>query len=132
MNSHSHNHRQQIKSKVQKVDSLKTWESSVSQASTPVIAHFTASWCMPSVAMIPLFEELSLAHMDAVFLSVDVDDVKDVAAKLEVKAMPTFVLMKDGAQADKVVGANPDEIRKRIDSFITSSSSSPAQVHAQA
>ncbi|CAN1319077.1 hypothetical protein LINPERPRIM_LOCUS31093 [Linum perenne] len=31
---------------------------------------------MPSVAMIPLFEELSLAHTDAVFLSVDVDDVK--------------------------------------------------------
>jgi thioredoxin 1 len=39
---------------------------------------------------------------------------------MEVKAMPTFVLMKDGAQVDKIVGANPEEIRKRIDSFVQS------------
>ena len=34
--------------------------------------------------------------------------------------MPTFVLMKDSAQVDKIVGANPEEIRKRIDSFVQS------------
>lgn len=43
-----------------------------------------------------------------------------MAAKLEVKAMPTFVLMKDGAQIDRLVGANPEEIRKRIDGFVQS------------
>ncbi|CAN0852506.1 Thioredoxin-like protein CXXS1 [Linum grandiflorum] len=75
MNSHG----QQIKSKVLKIDSLKTWESFVSKASSsPVIAHFAASWCMPSVAMIPVFEELSLAYPDAIFLSVDVDDVQKI------------------------------------------------------
>ena len=34
--------------------------------------------------------------------------------------MPTFVLMKDGAEADKIVGANPEEIRKRIAGFVQS------------
>ena len=34
--------------------------------------------------------------------------------------MPTFVLMKNGAPVDKLVGANPEEIRKRIDSFVQS------------
>lgn len=37
---------------------------------------------------------------------------------MEIKAMPTFVLMKEGAQVDKLVGANPDEIRKRIAGFL--------------
>lgn len=37
---------------------------------------------------------------------------------MEIKAMPTFVLMKEGAQVDKLVGANPDEIRKRIVGFL--------------
>lgn len=40
------------------------------------MAHFSASWCIPSVAMNPVFEELSLTFPDAVFLVVDVDDVK--------------------------------------------------------
>lgn len=41
-----------------------------------VVVHFTASWCIPSVAMNPCFEELASNYPDALFLSVDVDDVK--------------------------------------------------------
>ncbi|KAH9748281.1 Thioredoxin-like protein CXXS1 [Citrus sinensis] len=117
---------QQNKSRVVKVDSVESWETFVSQANNQgcpvrnVVVHFTAIWCMPSVAMNPLFEELASAYPDVLFLSVDVDDVKDVASKLEVKAMPTFLLMREGAVVDKLVGANPEEIRKRIDSFVQS------------
>ncbi|XP_038688513.1 thioredoxin-like protein CXXS1 isoform X2 [Tripterygium wilfordii] len=85
-----------------------------------IVAHFTASWCMPSVAMNPYFEEMASEFPDALFLTVDVDDVKEVASKMEVKAMPTFVLMKDGSQVDKIVGANPEEIRKRIEGLVQS------------
>nr|XP_034906383.1 thioredoxin-like protein CXXS1 isoform X2 [Populus alba] len=92
------------------------------QSSLPckIVVHFTALWCMPSVAMNPVFEELASSYPDGLFLIVDVDAVKEVATKMEVKAMPTFVLMKDGAQVDKIVGANPEEIRKRIDGFVQS------------
>lgn len=45
--------------------------------------------------------------------------IQEVASTMEVKAMPTFVLMKDGL-VEKVVGANPDEIRKRIDNLVHS------------
>ncbi|GMP72832.1 hypothetical protein CsSME_00030733 [Camellia sinensis var. sinensis] len=85
-----------------------------------IVAHFTASWCMPSVAMNPFIEELAPTDQDILFLTVDVDDVKEVATKYEVKAMPTFLLMKDGAQVDKIVGANPDEIKKRIEGLVQS------------
>lgn len=36
--------------------------------------------------------------------------------------MPTFVLVNGGTQVDKIVGANPQEIRKRIDAFLHSKS----------
>ncbi|KAL5720894.1 Thioredoxin-like protein cxxs1 [Ranunculus cassubicifolius] len=115
---------EQIKSRVVKIESEETWNMFVTQAQTqecPVVVHFTAAWCMPSVAMNTFFEELAYIYQDILFLLVDVDDVKEVATKMEIKAMPTFLIMKDGAQVmDKLVGANPDEIRKRIDLFLDS------------
>ncbi|KAJ6401808.1 hypothetical protein OIU84_013970 [Salix udensis] len=114
---------QQPKSRVIKVQSVESWDFYFTQATNqacPIVVHFTALWCMPSVAMNPIFEELASAYPDALFLTVDVDEAKEVAAKMEVKAMPTFVLMKDGAEADKIVGANPEEIRKRIAGFVQS------------
>ncbi|XP_022724879.1 thioredoxin-like protein CXXS1 [Durio zibethinus] len=114
---------QQNKSRVVKVDSVESWEFYVNQATNqgcPIVVHFTASWCIPSVAMNPFFEELASALQDVLFLTVDVDDVKEVATRMEIKAMPTFLLMREGVVVDKLVGANPEEIRKRIDGFVQS------------
>ncbi|PSS04726.1 Thioredoxin-like protein [Actinidia chinensis var. chinensis] len=114
---------QESKSRVVKIQSKDSWESYLSQATNqgcPIVAHFTASWCMPSVVMNPVFEELASTYQDVLFLTVDVDDVKEVATKYEVKAMPTFLLMKEGAQVDKLIGANPDEIKKRIEGLVQS------------
>lgn len=46
---------------------------------------------------------------------------QEVATKMDVKAMPTFLLLNNGAVVDKVVGANPEEIKKRIDGLAQSS-----------
>ncbi|KAG1365369.1 thioredoxin-like protein CXXS1 [Cocos nucifera] len=111
---------QREKSRVVKVDSEESWNLSISQANnqgSPVFVHFSASWCVPSLAMNSYFEELAKTYQDIVFLLVDVDELKGVASKMEVKAMPTFVLMRDGAVITKIVGANPGEMKKRIDAF---------------
>ncbi|KAK3024947.1 hypothetical protein RJ639_042754 [Escallonia herrerae] len=116
---------QQSTARVLKVESRDSWDSYVTQASeqgSPIVAHFTAAWCMPSVAMNPVFEELASSYQEALFVTVDVDDVKEIASKYEIKAMPTFLVMKEGAQVDKLVGANPDEIRKMIEKILGASS----------
>ncbi|XP_057429437.1 thioredoxin-like protein CXXS1 [Lotus japonicus] len=117
------------KSRVVVIDSLQSWEFYVNQASNqncPIVVHFSASWCMPSVAMNPFFEDMASSYPDFLFLNVDVDEVKDVATRLEIKAMPTFVFLKDGAPLEKLVGANPEEIKKRIDGFVHSTHASIA------
>ncbi|KAJ4763569.1 Thioredoxin [Rhynchospora pubera] len=67
------------KAKVVKVESEDSWNLFLSQASNhgcPVIVHFSASWCVPSLAMNGYFEELALNYQDILFLLVDVDEVK--------------------------------------------------------
>ncbi|CAJ1956812.1 unnamed protein product [Sphenostylis stenocarpa] len=114
------------KSKVIKIHSQKSWEHYISHATNqkyPVVVHFSAFWCVPSTVMNPFFEELASTYQDVLFLTLEVDEVKEIAAKMEIKAMPTFLLLSGGTPVDKIVGANPEEIRKRIDHFVHSSRS---------
>ncbi|GLT72533.1 hypothetical protein SLA2020_444590 [Shorea laevis] len=117
---------QVVQSRVVKVDSGESWNFFIAQAKNqgcPVVVHFRADWCRPSTAMNPFFEQLALTYQHILFLSIDVDEVKGVASKMEIKAMPSFILMRDGTLVDKLVGANPDEIKKRIDGFAHSTPS---------
>ncbi len=43
--------------------------------------------------------------------------VQDVMAEWDVHAMPTFLFIKDGKQIDKIVGANKEELDKKVQHF---------------
>jgi thioredoxin 1 len=53
-------------------------------------------------------------YTDARFYKLDVDEVPDVAQELSVRAMPTFMLFKDGEKVGEVVGANPNALENAI------------------
>ncbi|KAE8704047.1 Thioredoxin-like protein CXXS1 [Hibiscus syriacus] len=108
-------------SRVVRIDSEQSWDFFITQANgqgCPIMVHFTAAWCVPSVAMSPLFEQLAFTYQDVLFLSVDVDDVQEAASKMEITAMPTFLLMNQGTHVNKLVGANHDAIKKMIADFV--------------
>jgi thioredoxin 1 len=50
------------------------------------------------------------------FYKIDVDEVPDVAQELGIRAMPTFLLFKDGEKVGEVVGANPKALEAAISS----------------
>merc|ERR1719506_1381338 len=81
-----------------------------------VIIDFTASWCGPCKMIAPIFKELSDHFEKAVFVKVDVDENPDTAAKYEVSAMPTFVIIKEGEIVERVMGANPNALKGSIES----------------
>ncbi|GJW24073.1 thioredoxin-like protein CXXS1 [Tanacetum coccineum] len=111
------------KPSVVNIISPQSWDSYIEQSKsngTPIVAHFCASWCIPSLAMNHFFEEFASDFQDITFLTVDVDDLKDIASKYEVKAMPTFLLIKEGVVVGRLVGANPEEIKKRIETHLQS------------
>ena len=64
------------------------------------------------------FHRFSDIHTGAHFIKVDVDEVPDVAQELGVRAMPTFMIFKDGQKVQEVVGANPDALQAAIEEAV--------------
>jgi len=80
-----------------------------------IIVDAFATWCGPCKVIAPKLVEYSDVHKDVRFYKVDVDDVPDVAQELGIRAMPTFVLFKDGQEVETIVGANPKAIEAAIE-----------------
>lgn len=60
---------------------------------------FYADWCPPCRAIAPVFSNLADTHASKgklAFAKVNVDHVKNVAARYNVSAMPTFVFFEGG------------------------------------
>ncbi|KAG8098589.1 hypothetical protein GUJ93_ZPchr0013g37680 [Zizania palustris] len=113
-------------SAVVSVHSRATWDEQWGAVkSTPklMVIDFSASWCGPCRFIEPSFKEMASRFTDAVFLKIDVDELSEVARQWKVEAMPTFVLIKSGREVSRVVGAKKDELERKINMFISSSSS---------
>ncbi|XP_042497402.1 thioredoxin H2 [Macadamia integrifolia] len=79
-----------------------------------LVIDFTASWCGPCKYIEPAVIEMANKYTDVEFAKIDVDELMDVAQEYRVQAMPTFILIKEGKEVDKVVGAKKDELEKKI------------------
>jgi thioredoxin 1 len=88
-----------------------------------IVVDFTATWCGPCRIMSPIFIELSKKYPGLIFLKVDVDEVPDVTSAWEIRAMPTFLFIKEGKLIDKIVGANKDELDRKVQHYASQSKS---------
>lgn len=68
-------------------------------STTYVVVDFYADWCPPCRTIAPVFSKLADDYSvsgQLAFAKVNVDNVKDVAKRYNITAMPTFVFFKDG------------------------------------
>ena len=79
---------------------------------TPALIDFSAAWCGPCQQMKPEVESLA-QNMDGelVVAIADMTDRKDapvapIASAWKIQGFPTFVLVRDGKEIDRMVGAN--------------------------
>jgi thioredoxin len=75
------------------------------------LIDFYADWCGPCKMMAPIFEEVEKAYEGKVeFKKVDVEAEDTEASKYQVMSIPTFVILKDGKEVDRRMGAMPKEM----------------------
>ncbi|CCC11701.1 unnamed protein product [Sordaria macrospora k-hell] len=79
---------------------------------TPSIASrfFTTSSPRMTVHIFETWSEDEKFKDKIYFAKFDVDHLPDLAQELGIRAMPTFIIFKDGEKVGDVVGANPAAI----------------------
>lgn len=80
----------------------------LASADLPLLIDFWAPWCGPCRTLSPIVDELAGELADRVKVAkCNVDENQDLAMKYGVMSIPTLVLLKNGQEAHRVVGAMP-------------------------
>ena len=66
----------------------------------------------------PKVVEFSKKYPNANYLKVDVDELSELAQEYGIRAMPTFLIFKDGEKVDEIVGANPVKLEEKIKKYV--------------
>ena len=84
-----------------------------------VVVDFTASWCGPCQRIAPKYAELAEAYADdALLVKVDVDENAELAARMGVQVLPTFIVLRDGEEVAKMSGADPAKLEALVKEHI--------------
>jgi thioredoxin-like negative regulator of GroEL len=77
------------------------------------VFYFTADWCSPCKKTRPVVEELKKEGFQ--FQMIDVDYEQLLVKQFQVKSIPTFILLENGKELDRVTGA---QTRTELENFI--------------
>jgi thioredoxin 2 len=77
-------------------------------ASVPVVVDLWAPWCGPCRMIAPVLEELAARHAGRLkVVKVNVGEEPALAARFDARSIPLLVVLHDGREADRIVGALP-------------------------
>ena len=93
-----------------------TFNEAISTADVPILVDFWAPWCGPCKAIAPILEELAGELDGKVLISkVNVDENGTIAAKYNIRAIPTLLLFTGGELIDQFVGmVGKDDLKIKL------------------
>jgi len=93
-----------------------TFAAEVERAALPVVVDMWAPWCGPCRLIGPVIEDLAAEMAGRVkFAKLNVDENPATAARFGVRSIPTLLVLRNGREVDRLVGALPkSEIVRRL------------------
>ena len=77
-------------------------------ASVPVVVDLWAPWCGPCRMIAPVLADLATRHAGRLkVIKVNVDEEPALAARFDARSIPLLVVLEDGREIDRIVGAVP-------------------------
>ena len=65
------------------------------------LLKFQASWCAPCKALSETFKKVAVPYT---FREIDIDEEPIVAAKFNIRSVPTIIIMEEGHEVRRKVG----------------------------
>ena len=92
-----------------KIENETEFNKIISNVTVPIIIDFWAVWCGPCQMFAPTFENVAREFpLKANFLKVNTEEVPQVAAKFQIRSIPTITALKNGVEIDRIMGAVPE------------------------
>lgn len=71
------------------------------------VIDFWATWCGPCKLMNPILDEVEKENPDLTITRIDIDSDKDMVEQYNIQSVPTYVILKDDKEVDRIIGAKP-------------------------
>lgn len=81
------------------------FEEEVLNSEKTVLVDFYADWCGPCKMMAPVVEKIASENVDIKVRKINIDNEEELAIKYRVVSIPTFLVIKNGEEVNRIVGA---------------------------
>ena len=86
------------------------FETEVLQSDKPVLVDFWAEWCAPCRMLAPTIDEIAENYDGRLKVGkLNVDHFGDIAARYQIRGIPTILVFNGGEVHDQMVGAGSKE-----------------------